>query len=345
MEIFESKDEFCIAGMSLSLKGKVRCGDYIAYADIPSEQLVVLALSDGVGSIHHDSDASQTACESFIEFFANSIIPDLTTRFEKALKDTDNAVSEPSDPEKKGMMCTFTSVIWDKKQDQILFSNIGDSRLYRHSVYSLTQLSTDDKRAVIMRDKTGKLLSQNGALIVREGITNALGYNGVKINVVAGNFDFGESLILSSDGMYDMPNFTNEIGEILRNSDLEKAVEKFMRRNGEVFNDDASILILQRTLLPDRSTGQIQKVINEKRIFRDTGLPEHLVIKWIMGEFLNLISTKNSSGIEKLTEYVSSYDLRLSESFIESAIAEMKRHAFMNTRLYNMLIDQLKRLK
>jgi serine/threonine protein phosphatase PrpC len=345
MKIIDSKDGYQIAGMSLALKGKSCCGDHIVYAEISSEQLVVLALSDGVGSLHHDCDASRTACESFIESFTCSTIPDILTRFQNALKDADKAVSEPSDPGKKGMMSTFIGVVWDKAQNDILYSSIGDSRLYRHSGNGLAQLSTDEKKAVLMRDKSGKLLSQSGVLIVREGLTNALGYNGASINIITEIFDDGNSLVLCTDGMYEMPDFEDGITESLTNSDLDKAIDFFFKKNSDVFGDDASILILQRTFLPNDVIPKIRKAIDENLSCADLEIPLHLVTRWIMEESLNLISTKESLNLEKITKYITKNDLRLSEAFIMKAIEKMKENQFLNTLFYNMLIGELKRLK
>ena len=344
-QLFESNDQFQILGRSLPLKGKIRCGDYLHYTQLPSEQLVVLAFADGVGSLHHDCDASQTACESFIEFFTNSTISDLSARIEHALKETDKAVSDPVEAEKKGMMCTFIGVIWDMKQNQILYDSIGDSRLYKHSLNGFVQLSTDDKKAVLMRDKSGKLLSQSGALLVREGLTNAFGYNGANVNITKLCFDHGDSLVLCSDGMYDVPDFEKEIAEALLCSNLAKQVEKLIERNIEVFDADASMLILQSTIINEDVIPKLRKAINEKIPCRELDLHEHIVTKWIMGECLNSISANDNLNLEKMTEYVINNELTLSESFIETAFKEMKKQEFSNTKFHSMLISQLKRLK
>lgn len=345
MEYQEIANEYRIVGVTLKHEGKVHCGDYLSFSEIASEQLVLLTLSDGVGSLHYDWEASQIACDSFIESFTNSAIKDKQARFENALKEADRAVSDPSDSVMKGMMCTFIAVVWDKKKNDFQYCSIGDSRIYGHSVNSLKQISTDEKKAVIMRDKGGKLLNQSGVLIVGEGLTNALGYSGSKISIVSESFNVGDALVLCSDGMYDVPNFSDEIIEILQNSDLKKAIEKFTRKNREMFNDDASILILQRTLVPDEIMNQIRVGINENTTCGELNLPVHLVTTWIMDEFRKLISQRDSSGLEKMTEYVTKNELKLSESFVENSINEMKTIGFFNGKFYQLLIDQLKKLR
>lgn len=337
--------EYRICRGSIPPDQKHRCGDHILFAEILVEQLVVLTLADGIGSLHHDHEASKTACAGFVESFASAEQTDLCLRFEKALKEADKAVSDPPDPEMKGMMCTFIGVVWDMKLNRILYDSIGDSRLFKHTSTGLERISTDDKKAVIIRDKSGKLISQNGVLVVREGLTNALGYHGAKIMVKTAEFGVGESLVLSSDGMYELPDFEKQMLDVLKNSDLDAALERFVRKNKELFNDDASVLILQRTSLPDHAIGILHKAVNEGIACSDLMLPEHLVSRWMMDEFMQLIRQKDRPALEKMTEYTIRYDLKLSESFIHSAIDEMKRCEFMNTLFYNLLIAQLKRLR
>jgi serine/threonine protein phosphatase PrpC len=345
MELFEITSVYRIVADALVHEGKAHCGDYFRYAEIDSGQLVILALSDGVGSFHHDWVASKTACDSFIESFANSDISDLTGRLKHAISKADQAVSDPVDPVAKGMMCTFIAVVWETKSNEVLFCNIGDSRLYHHAAIGLRQISVDEKKAVLMRDRGGKLLTQSGTLVVREGLTNALGYNNASINIEKQSFEFGDALVLSSDGMYNFPNFEEEIGKILQHCDLKAALNSFIQKNKGLFDDDASILLLQRTLLPDEIINQIRVGINENKTCSELNLPVHLITIWIMDEFRKLISQRDSSGLEKMTEYATKYELTLSESFIENSIDEMKKTGFFNALFYQMLIVQLKKLR
>lgn len=345
MEFQEVAKEYRIAGVALAHDGKVHCGDYLRFSEIASEQLVLLALSDGVGSLHHDWAASQIACDSFIESFSSSAIADLQTRFEKAIEDADRAVSDPFDSSMKGMMCTLIAVVWDLKLDEILYCNIGDSRLYQHSANTLVQISNDEKKSVLMRDKGGKLLSNSGSLIVREGLTNALGYNGAKINVEKQSFGFGDALVLSTDGMYELPGFNDGVIEILQHIDFEKAAEKFVRQNRGIFKDDASILILVRTFLPDSIRSQIMNVINQDLNSAKLNFPIHLITSCIVDEIKKMISKKDGLGLERMIDLIQQNGLRLSESFIENSISEMKTIGFFNSKFYQLLIEHLKKLR
>ena len=172
-----------------------------------------------------------------------------------------------------------------------------------------------------------------------------MGYNGAKTNIVSESFGFGDALVLSTDGMYNIPNFEEEIGKILQHCDLKTALNSFIQKNKRLFDDDASILILQRTLLPDEIINQIRKGINENKTCSELNLSVHLTTTWVMDEFRKLINQQDSSGLEKMTEYVTKNELKLSESFIENSIGEMKKTGFFNTLFYQMLIVQLKKLR
>jgi hypothetical protein len=57
MELLEPKNEYRIAGLCMPLKGKIQFGDHIRLKEILPEQLLILCLSDGVGSLHYDRNA------------------------------------------------------------------------------------------------------------------------------------------------------------------------------------------------------------------------------------------------------------------------------------------------
>jgi hypothetical protein len=209
----------------------------------------------------------------------------------------------------------------------------------------MRQISVDEKKAVLIRDKGGKLLTQSGTLVVREGLTNALGYNNASINIEKQSFGFGNALVLSTDGMYELPGFNEGVIEILQNSELGKATEKFVRQNKGNYKDDASILILLRTFLPDSIKFQILNVINRDLNIDKLNYPIHLITSCIVDEIKKMIGQKDGLGLERMTDLIQQNGLKLSESFIENSISEMKTIGFFNSKFYQLLIDQLKKLR
>ncbi|HOV12588.1 MAG TPA: protein phosphatase 2C domain-containing protein, partial [Bacteroidales bacterium] len=238
-----SGKKYIVHGKCQKDTDKKTCGDFLLYREINDENIVLLVIADGVGSRHHDSVASNAACHAFVDTFLNNQAGTLIQRFEMALKKADYEVSNPVEPAHQGMMSVLLAAAWNTNENYFLWDCIGDSRLYKHTSNGIKQLSEDSKKAVNMRDKSGKLLIQDGVLVIREGLTNALGYNGADISVKRQDFGEGESLILCTDGMYETDDFNGTIAELLSSDISEKRLEKFFSRNTDYFKDDASILI------------------------------------------------------------------------------------------------------
>ncbi|NVO02991.1 MAG: protein phosphatase 2C domain-containing protein [Bacteroidetes bacterium] len=336
--------KYSIYGKSLNEKGKAKCGDFFLHHVLKDENLVVLALSDGVGSRHHDYIASQTACNEFIESFFYNKSLEINQRFELAIKEADKQVSNPLESSYKGMMSTFVGVVWDIEENTILYDSIGDSRLYKFSISGLEQISSDSKKAILMRDRSGKLIKQNGVLVTREGLTNALGYNGAEIKIKQTTFNSGEAFILCSDGMYDISDFEKSLSESLLNLELDISIEKFVNKNQEYFDDDATILIIRRSDQPENYKNLYNKTIQRNIDFRQNNIIAHLFSDYLQSEILTLIKSKQESLIKQYTLYIEKYYLKLSKEFIETAIQSMKANNFVVSELYQLLLKRLREL-
>lgn len=338
-------EQFIVFGYLAKEKGKAKCGDFFLYREIKDENIIILTLADGVGSRHHDFVASEVACNAFIDSFINGKSRDFVRRFELALKKADNDVSNPSEYDQQGMMSTIVGAAWDMDENYFLYDSIGDSRLYLHSSRGLEQISRDSKKAVNMRDGNGKLLIQDGVLVIREGLTNALGYSGADISVKKQDFHAGNSIILCTDGIYSIDDFENSITNLLASTISEKKLEKYFTKNMEYFEDDACMLILQRTDHPDFYMERYKDIIDEGLDYRQSDIISHLLTNCIQTEILTLIKSKNEAGIKKLSDYIKRFELYLTEEFIDAAIQAMKTNEFVIGELYQLLIKQLREIK
>ena len=294
--------KYSIFGKSVNEKGKARCGDYFCYCELKDEGIIVLSLADGVGSRHYDDIASQTGCDAFTGSFCNNRANDLSQRFEAAIRDADKQVSNPLDSSHRGMMCTFTGIAWDVTENLIRYCSIGDSRIYRYSSPGMIQTSKDSKKAVLMRDQSGKLLIQSGVLVIREGLTNALGYGGAEIAIHQEEFNPGEAFILCSDGMYNLPGFEQLLSESMLGMELEKSMEKFVIKNQEYYNDDASILVIRRSDQPENYREFYDKTISESTDYRQHHILAHLMTGYIQLEILSLIDLHDMEKIRQYTD-------------------------------------------
>jgi len=341
----EEKKHYSIIGISINEKGKAKCGDFFLYRELEDERIIILTLSDGVGSRHHDYVASHTACSVFVDSFIDDKSLGLPLRFKTAIQKADKAVSEPENPSHKGMMCTFVGVVWDTTKNYILYESIGDSRLYKHSPTGVYQISTDSKKAVLMRDKSGKLLKQSGVLIIREGLTNALGYNGATIDIKKMDFMPGESFILCTDGMYSISEFDTLLEESLHRPELKKSMEKFINKGQELFDDDASMVVMQRNDQPINYKELYYNIIQQFSDFRQNNIMAHLLSDFIQNEILSQIEIQDADTIKKYSLYIEKYNILLSEEFVENAILSMKNKNFIVVEFYKLLIQRLKVLK
>ena len=336
---------YTIFGKSFKEKGKSNCGDYILYHELDDEGLIILSLADGVGSKHFDNIASSTACNVFIQSFKQYKTLNTKQRFEKAIKDADERVSAPIELSHKGMMCTFIAMVWNLSENFILYTSIGDSRLYRHSGTGISQISRDSKKAVLMRDKNGKLITQNGVMVIREGLTNALGYNGAEIKIEQEQFNPGESIVLCSDGMYEIPNFELLLEESLISNETEKSTNKFLTNSQENYSDDATFFILRRCDQPENIAELYKRVIKQSSDYRQHDMVAHLLTVYIQSEILLFMARGDRDEVNIYANYIEKYGLIFSEAFIEEAIYSMKTNDIYMADFYQFLIKQLRIIK
>ncbi|MBP7152793.1 MAG: hypothetical protein KBA43_09050 [Paludibacteraceae bacterium] len=113
----------------------------------------------------------------------------------------------------------------------------------------------------------------------------------------------------------------------------------------EYFEDDACMLILQRTDHPDFYMERYKDIIDEGLDYRQSDIISHLLTNCIQTEILTLIKSKNEAGIKKLSDYIKRFELYLTEEFIDAAIQAMKTNEFVIGELYQLLIKQLREIK
>lgn len=337
--------DFSIIGLSEKYSEKSECGDYECYSVDNEEKLIILVISDGVGSRHHDYVASRTACEEFLTSFEKLRGEEISERIFNSVKNADKAVSEPENIEFKGMMATFLAVIVDLETNIFYHCNIGDSRLYRHTPKGFEKITTDDKKAVIMKDRGGKMLSISGSLVVREGITNALGYNGAEISVRSSVLNSSDCLILCTDGMYEISGFEDKITQELAASDLDFSINKFVSRNKELYTDDATLLVFRSEETTQWDKDYFDNLLSVENPGEELKIARHTLVNLIQRKLQVDVKERNNTSIEKIVTIYNSYGLLFSEDFISFAISLMKEENFMMSSLYRLLISELRKIK
>ena len=177
---------------------------------------VVLAVADGLGSCASDSRASHTACDKFIEkcelaLSHNEVLDEAAIR--QFCVDIDPVLANQGD------MTCFSAVVWYTNTNQVVWFNVGDTRIYKCSQSgTMTQMTVDDRAVENKKSndpRDGKYRTVNGALVLSVGVNAALGDLSLQFHTGSFEFNPGESLILCSDGMYHSFSFAEDVKELL----------------------------------------------------------------------------------------------------------------------------------
>lgn len=283
--------------------------------------------------------------QSFINSFVASNISDLLLRFEKALQTANYVLQNTSDPLHKGMMSTFIGLLWNYADGTIIFDSLGDSRLYKLSDNNITQLSKDENKAVILRDRSGKPLQRNGFVYSGNGITNALGLSNAAFHPSKTTFNTGEALVLCSDGIYQADSFPNSIFSLLDIPDTKFIIKRYFNYNSDRFNDDASLILIQNKQIDKNLYSLVQNKILSEPNNKLINVAPFIVAQVIQSEILLRIENHKNQHIQSLITYSNAFDVKFSEDFILKAFDAFKNHNYTNHTLYRLLVERLRILK
>lgn len=245
-----------------------RNGDCLAWLE--TEECVVLALADGVGTCANDAEASQITCEQFIAKSQQYL-----SSYSALDEDVMRRFCEEIDPLllNKAEKACFSAVAWTPGANKAVWLQTGDTRIYIHGFqFGLKQITQDDYGEVRFKRENGKLKTMGGALLASIPIKSAVGDGLKKFHTGTLEILPDESIILCSDGMYHSPNFEHNIETVLGSVKLKETTGKISFSN----DDDASLLILRRT------DGYAQKwtareLINEIESQSPT-IPQHVLL-------------------------------------------------------------------
>lgn len=295
-------------------------GDW--YRSLDNGNCVVLAVADGVGTCASDSRASHTACDSFIEkcasaFNRNEVLDESV--IQRFCVEIDPVLAGHND------LSCFSAAIWYTNTNQVIWLNVGDTRIYKCSRSGIMTQMTIDDRAVANKKsnnpKYGKYQTEHGALVPSVGVKYALGDCRLKFHT--GSFEFlsGESLILCSDGMYNSLTFDNDMAKLLGSFDLDEAIKRIETTD----QDDNTLLVLRRDMTVDTHLDELMTQFEQD----SNAMPSYILIDG----FCN--------GLKKLLEEdTAAHD-------IAKAAAFMKQHQLYPDRqhiesLYQAAYDKLK---
>lgn len=217
-------------------KGAVREENQDAfYLALPSENLALGVVCDGMGGARGGNVASRMAVECFSEQMLSSLRPGLE---EGTLKEMLTRAAEiangalymrsQEDPALSGMGTTLVAAVAESSRALIL--NVGDSRAYRLSPGAVTRL-TNDHSVVEDMVQRGKITREQARVHPQKHlITRALGAEEtVLCDVFSTQVNPGDFLLLCSDGLVNTVSDQELLYEALHGEIPENCCERLLQ--------------------------------------------------------------------------------------------------------------------
>ena len=267
------------------------------------ENCVVLTLADGLGSCASDARAAHTACDRFIEKCASAL--DHNEVLDEAALIRFCSEIDPVLANRNDKTC-FSVVVWYTDTHQVIWFNVGDTRIYKYSRSGAwTQITVDD-RAVENKNSNnptyGTYHTDHGALIPSVGVDCALG--DCKLEFHTGSFAFspGESIVMCSDGMYHSATFFDDTARLLGTIDMEEAIKRIETNDA----DDHTLLVIRRNMTVDASLDELMAQFEQN----PKVLPRHVIIEcFYKGLEQMLHNNADANDIAKVSEFMKLHQL------------------------------------
>ena len=235
--------------------GLVRGNNEDSFRELENEKFFILA--DGMGGHKAGEIASSKAvdymCRSVQNFFINTQhlpkIEELKNHVAKFIENTNLWVHHLSaqEPKYQGMGTTLCSILFFEKS--IIYSHVGDSRIYRFREGSLQQL-TDDHLAI--RHRKGILTtrqSTNEVSYTRRVLTRAIGTSlEVVPDVVKEIAKRGDIYLMCSDGLTDHVSNEAIAGILASNESLQQIGDSLIEKAKQGGGQDNITLVLVRII-------------------------------------------------------------------------------------------------
>lgn len=313
---------------------KSKNGDSLNYLELIEKKLVILCVSDGVGSLPNDWLASATTCKIFIENFIKQSGA-LETRMEIAVLAAHSDVLTLS--KQSSMAATLVVAIVDFNSNKIYYLSIGDSRIFI--------VDNENAKLITIDDTTSIPVKVNNSIVIKDGIplythpiTKAIGQREkLEFEISSVPFNAGESVVLATDGIHNHSMLPNNILELLSLNNLSNklliAVNECSREN----NDDATILILRRNDFPSISKSMYQEAIHKNQNCKLDKLYPHLLSKCAVELVDQYIIAKDWEAMKCCLEYIYVKKLLPSRDILISWLDNVAFQNVNDTSIKNVL--------
>jgi len=335
--------KYNISQNSIANKGKSRCDDFMLWKEPLDENILVAIVCDGVSTTACDWLASKTACENFINhFIENKQIIDFEQRISKSLQSVNQDIML-IDGQCKGMSCTLVAIIWQMNSDFLWYFWAGDSRIYLFDNTIVKQITKDHTKPIKMRKQDGKLLTVNGSVIIREGLTNALGVSHFKPEICKIDFYENNSVLICSDGFYQcFPELEEKIANVCVSNNIVENFNDLFVKITDNRDDDCAAIILRRTAKIS-SEINIDALFIKNQDFRALNISINSIAEIIETKLLQAFKSKDSEYSNSLLNYIKYYQIDYSKKQLGYFINKMKEFDFLNGKIYQEFMSLMKK--
>ena len=223
---------------TLAKVGKERNGDHLLITNLEEEDILVAIVADGVSQQPTDWLASEQACKGFLEPFQKMNQAPLKQRIKSSIEHTNEALIATGTK----MGSTLSVVVYEPAQNQIHWSSIGDSRIYRIGPEGMECLTEDD---VMIQNRL--VSSQRKTFGEQEAVlSQAIGQLDINILIESSELKKEEIIIISSDGFYNArpASFEKRMLDFYSQEDRALAFEKMVDQFAMLRGDDLSVIAI-----------------------------------------------------------------------------------------------------
>ncbi len=253
---------FNIESFGKSDIGLIRNNNEDVFRELPKEKFFVLA--DGMGG----HNAGEVAASRAVEYMCSGIqnlflnpensheLDDIQTHVESVIENTNLWVHHlgTSSPSLAGMGTTLCSILFFK--EFIIYSHVGDSRIYRFRDKTLKPL-TSDHTVIAKNDPSTE--NRNGVSLPRKVLAKAIGTSiFVSPEIRSEKVEIGDVYLLCSDGLHDLVS-DSLIESLLKNyTDLNQVASHLIETaKGSGGHDNITLLLVRIHDLPRQQCNNI----------------------------------------------------------------------------------------
>jgi protein phosphatase len=292
---------YTVFSRSVKQDGKPKNGDSSNYAELNDEQLIILCVSDGVGSLSKDWLASDTTCKKFIENFTKQS-GTIESRMENAVLTAHSEVLTLSN--QSSMAATLVAAVVENNSNKIKYLSIGDSRIFIIDNQNAKLITSDDTTSIPVK-VNNNIVIKDGIPLYTHPITKAIGQKEkLEFEISSYPFNPGESVILATDGIHNHGMLPFNILELFSLDNLSSKLSIAVNECSQENNDDATILILRRNDFPGDSKSMYQETILKNKDYKLDKLYPHLLSNCAVELVDQYIIAKDWITVQNCLEYI-----------------------------------------